>query len=178
VNKITKKFLNSFRAGESGFTLIELLIVIAILGILAAVIIPNVSKFVGSSKVAAANQELAQVGTAAQAVASDLNGSIPFAVGTGYYLDQADLATAITSGSNTSNFSTYITGKLTGGYWISASGAVDMATGKLTTVALVTAGTPCDPTYPALYFNETTGQFQSTGPASGTVLGPGAVPSP
>ena len=57
--------------GEKGFTLIELLIVVAILGILAAVIIPNVSAFMGSARVSAANDEVQQVRTAIMAYYAD-----------------------------------------------------------------------------------------------------------
>lgn len=53
--------------GEKGFTLIELLIVIAILGIIAAVVIPNLGRFMGRGKVEAANTEAHNVQTAVTA---------------------------------------------------------------------------------------------------------------
>lgn len=52
------------RKGERGFTLIELLIVVAILGVLAAVVIPNVSRFIGRGETEAADTELSNIQTA------------------------------------------------------------------------------------------------------------------
>ena len=66
-----KKFLKHFRYGEKGFTLIELLVVIAILGVLAAVVVPNVSKFMGAGKDESGLTELHSVQTAVTAMMAD-----------------------------------------------------------------------------------------------------------
>lgn len=72
-----RKFFKSFKYGEKGFTLIELLVVIAILGVLAAVAIPNVSKFIGRGNVEAANTELGTIQVAAAAYQADHSGAVP-----------------------------------------------------------------------------------------------------
>jgi len=52
------------KRGEKGFTLIELLIVVAILGVLAAVVIPNVGRFIGRGEDEAADTEFSNLQTA------------------------------------------------------------------------------------------------------------------
>ncbi|MBA7599427.1 hypothetical protein ES703_06460 [subsurface metagenome] len=59
------------KRGEKGFTLIELLIVVAILGVLAAVVIPNVGRFIGRGEEEAAETEKTNVQTAVIAMMTD-----------------------------------------------------------------------------------------------------------
>jgi type IV pilus assembly protein PilA len=59
------------KKGEEGFTLIELLIVVAILGVLAAVVIPNVGRFIGRGEEEAWETEFANVQTAVVAMMVD-----------------------------------------------------------------------------------------------------------
>ena len=59
------------KRGEKGFTLIELLIVVAILGVLAAVIIPNVGRFIGRGEDEAKDTEFANIQAAVHSMMTD-----------------------------------------------------------------------------------------------------------
>ena len=67
----SKEFKGRVFRGESGFTLIEMMVVVGIIAVLAAVIIPNIGKFIGSGEQGAKDAEYESVQTAMNAMMAD-----------------------------------------------------------------------------------------------------------
>jgi type IV pilus assembly protein PilA len=107
-----RKFLKSFKRGQKGFTLVELLVVIAILGVLAAVAIPNVSKFMGRGKTQSYETELSNVTTAVAAMLADsASGALTAIAAPG----TADMSSVVTTDTPALKLSDYMTGLNTNG---------------------------------------------------------------
>ena len=66
-----KSLIRKMARGQGGFTLVELLVVVAILGVIAAVAVLAVTKFIGTGTLEAARTELHQAQTAVAACMAD-----------------------------------------------------------------------------------------------------------
>jgi type IV pilus assembly protein PilA len=142
--RLFRKFIKSFKYGQKGFTLIELLIVIAILGILAAVAIPQLVKFVGQSKVSAANAELGMVNSSMAAGMTDAQVStLPGPGGSSPVTGPLNKSTDFIISTVSANYTVggYVQGgnaSLVGAYTFDSSGKVIGATYN----GLTASGTP------------------------------------
>ena len=141
LKRLSSKVAKSFLGGEKGFTLLELLIIVAILGILAGTIIPNVTSFISKGQIAAANAELAEIGTAGQAAASAAGGTL-----TAGWTSTAAVAPYDMAATNGVALAPFVQGTVKGDYYINTDGSVDIVTNV--------------PKYPSVAFGGTTpGQF-------------------
>ena len=99
-----KKIIKRLKS-QSGFTLVELMIVVAIIGVLSAVAVPNFKKYQAKAKTSEAKVQLAAAYTAEQAFYGDFGiyGGCLSYMGYDPTSEQSSRYYTISSGSNTIN---------------------------------------------------------------------------
>jgi len=114
---------NSKQKKQQGFTLIELMIVVAVIGVLAAIAIPQYQKYVAKSEVASALATLTGVKTNVEAYAAFPDGSTADQT-------EADLGVPSTIPSGVIAFSTASSAGGTIKFTFNASGVSNLITSK------------------------------------------------
>jgi prepilin-type N-terminal cleavage/methylation domain-containing protein len=108
--------MKSFYCGrEKGFTLVEVLIIVGILGVLAAIIFPNLGNIVGVADLNAANMEADAFRKVVQAYASQ----------TGNWPPAGDYGPTPPDGAGLGVLADYVNKKLRGTYTVYANGTVE-----------------------------------------------------